>query len=193
MSTKRMQRKGVEAAPRVAVCEVSGPDERIGSIGLSSERCYRREDGGLLEIRELSEADAENAVPSSPRLREGTVILVGEQIATAGEHLAIASEAPCIFMLMFDVPDSEIRSFDDWYQNEHEHILLECQEWLAIRRFRVAAAHRASCNRLVLHYLADKEALTSDSRLRAQRTPAGSLLKQRPWFQNGQRLVLSRC
>ena len=61
-------------------------------------------------------------------------------------------------------------------------MLLECADWLAARRLRIADGEPADWTHLTLHYLADRRALDSPERARARATPWRTRLAQESWF-----------
>jgi hypothetical protein len=155
-----------------------------GESALGRASWYRtREDGAPIAIREYDSADTVEIEPNDEAI-------AAMQIAFAGDPSSRAFEAAFVFALSFCVPVEEIRGFDTWYDSEHVPMLLECHDWLTARRFRIEGGHRY--NRLVLHYLASEEALQSRARARSQETPARKAIALRPWFNQGQRLVLRK-
>lgn len=93
-----------------------------------------------------------------------------------------AINAPLVYAVWFEVPESAQRDFDAWYDLDHVPHLMECKDWLMVRRFRVVDGEPTSANRLALHYLADRSALESPQRAAARATPWRERLAALPWF-----------
>lgn len=93
-----------------------------------------------------------------------------------------AIDAPLLYAVWFEVPESAQADFDAWYELDHVPALMRCQEWLMVRRFRVVDGEPTKANRLALHYLADRSALESPERAAARKTPWRDRLAALPWF-----------
>lgn len=114
---------------------------------------------------------------------------IGEQRAAHAGKEPI--DAGCLYAVFFNVPAERHQDFNDWYEQDHVPILLECKDWLACRRFRIQDGVPGNWTHLALHYLKDPAALDSPERQRARATPWRSRLAGEPWF-NGHYLVFSR-
>jgi hypothetical protein len=90
--------------------------------------------------------------------------------------------APFLYTVAFEVPADAEAEFNDWYEQDHLPILLECRDWLLVRRFRVIDGQPHKWTHLAFHYLATRGALASPERERARRTPWREKLAQNPWF-----------
>lgn len=166
---------------RATVALTAGQGE--SAHGRAAQWYRTREDGALIAIREYDSADTAEIEPQT-----GAIAAV--QIAFVGDPSSRGFGAAIVFALSFCVPLEELRGFDTWYDIEHVPMLLECHDWLTVRRFRIEGGQRY--NRLVLHYLATEEAMQSRARARSQETPARKAIALRPWFNEGQRLVLRK-
>jgi len=93
-----------------------------------------------------------------------------------------ALDAPLLYAVWFDVPQERLADFDAWYETDHVPLLMECSEWRMVRRFAVTQGEPGPFNRLALHYLADRSALSSEARERARGTPWRARLAVEPWF-----------
>ena len=91
-------------------------------------------------------------------------------------------DAPCLYSVFFEVPPERQHELDDWYENEHIPQLLECKEWLLVRRFRIVDGEPKSWTHLALHYLKDERALESPERQRARQSPMRTRLAKESWF-----------
>lgn len=100
-------------------------------------------------------------------------------------------DAPYLYAVFFKVPADRRAEFEDWYEHDHIPVLLECADWLAARRLRIADGEPADWTHLTLHYLADLRALDSAERARARTTPWRMRLAQEHWF-NGAYLVFEK-
>lgn len=110
---------------------------------------------------------------------------LADEIGTAGALDARAALAPHLFVAMFSVPEAQCADFDQWYVEDHLPILLECPDWLAVRRFAITNGEPGRYNRLALHYLASADALVSPERERARATPWRNRMAEQAWFREG--------
>src|SRR6056297_784523 len=65
-----------------------------------------------------------------------------------------AITAPLIFEALFNGPQDDEEEFDRWMEDDHVPLLLECDDWLAVRRFSLPMAEPVPDTRLAIHYLA---------------------------------------
>src|SRR5256885_675345 len=72
--------------------------------------------------------------------------------------------------------------FNDWYDHDHIPTLLDCKDWLMVRRFRILDGEPERWTHLALHYLADMNALNSPERVRARASPWRARLAEESWF-----------
>ncbi len=100
-------------------------------------------------------------------------------------------DAPVLYPVFFNVPDSRQSEFDSWYDDEHVSILMQDERWLGVRRFEIYDGEPNSFNRLALHYLSDRAVLESEARKLARATPWRDRLAQEAWFK-GHYLVFDR-
>jgi hypothetical protein len=91
-------------------------------------------------------------------------------------------DAPFLYSVFFEVPPERQRDFNDWYENDHVPQLLECKDWLLVRRFRIVDGEPKSWTHLALHYLTDDRALESGERRRARQSPWRARLAEESWF-----------
>jgi hypothetical protein len=91
-------------------------------------------------------------------------------------------DAPCLYSVFFNVPSERESEFDSWYNEDHIPALMECRDWLMVRRFRIIDGEPARWTHLALHYLADARALDSPERARARESPWRARLAQETWF-----------
>ena len=106
---------------------------------------------------------------------------IGTEIGRHGDVEA-AIEAPLIFAAMFNVPEADQEEFDRWMTEDHVPLLMECDDWLAVRRFALPVAEPAPYTRLAIHYLASPAALSSDERARARNTEFREHMMRHEWF-----------
>ncbi|MEJ0049876.1 MAG: hypothetical protein WDN02_01430 [Methylovirgula sp.] len=99
-----------------------------------------------------------------------------------------ALDAPLLFAVWFEVPESALADFDAWYELDHVPLLMGSKDWSMVRRFRVVDGEPTKANRLALHYLADKAALESPERAAARKTPWRDRLAALPWFSGSYKL-----
>jgi len=91
-------------------------------------------------------------------------------------------DAPCMYSVFFEVPPARQYEFDDWYEKDRIPQLLECKEWLLVRRFRIVDGEPKSWTHLTLHYLMDERALQSPERHRAHQSLWRARLAKESWF-----------
>ncbi len=103
-----------------------------------------------------------------------------EQRASHADEQAI--NGACLYPVFFNVPPDREQAFDDWYSQDHIPLLLECPDWLTVRRFRIRDGEPGRWTHLALHYLRDPRALDSPERERARATPWRARLAAEPWF-----------
>lgn len=99
-------------------------------------------------------------------------------------------------VVAFVVPLAEESALDAWYEEEHVPLLLEAEDWLRVRRYRVLNGEGGRWTHLALHELASLTVLDSPQRARARRGPRRDALTTRPWFSGSGRWlyeVLSRA
>jgi hypothetical protein len=98
--------------------------------------------------------------------------------SAAGDPL----DAPFVYAVFFGVPVDREAEFNDWYGRDHTPLLLECADWLGVRRFRIEDGEPAGWTHLTLHYLSHLRALESPARARARASPWRARLEQEGWF-----------
>lgn len=97
--------------------------------------------------------------------------------------------APYLSVVAFAVPDEAEAAFNDWYVNEHVPLLMEAQDWLRVRRYKVVDGDGGPWTHLALHDLASLEVLDSPERKLARSGPLRAALADQPWFGNSGRWV----
>jgi len=95
-------------------------------------------------------------------------------------------------VVAFEVPESDLEEFEDWYVNEHVPLLLEAGDWLRVHRYRVVDGAGGPWTHLALHELADAAVMDSPERARARRGPKRDSLASRPWFGRSGRWLYRR-
>jgi len=101
-------------------------------------------------------------------------------------------DAAVIYTVWFTVPQDRLQDFDDWYEKDHIPLLMECEDWLMVRRFEVISGEPRPYNRLALHHITDASALDGPARAKARATPWRARLAAEPWFK-GDYAVFDRC
>lgn len=100
-------------------------------------------------------------------------------------------DSPYLYAVFFTVPADREEAFNAWYVEEHVPLLLNCEQWLGCRRYRVVDGHPATFTHMALHHLHDLSALESPAREAARATPWRAKLAAEPWFK-GQYAIFSR-
>ena len=109
---------------------------------------------------------------------------IGAELGRHGDVEA-AIGAPVIFAALFNVPEADCEEFDAWMTQDHVPLLLQCPQWLAVRRFKLPVAEPVPYTRLSLHYLSSDAALTSPERDRARSTEWRKRMTRHDWFNTG--------
>ena len=180
---------------------------RMAVPGFTSGQRYRSlKDGSYLAVYETQSLDAFKSeaygkVKNHPSALTkkmlssvaGFTRYLGEQISEqrAAHAGANALDAPYLYAVFFNVPAERHQDFNEWYEQDHVPILLECKDWLMCRRFKISDGAPGTYSHLALHYLQDPVALDSPERARARATPWRAKLAGEPWF-NGHYLTFSR-
>lgn len=109
---------------------------------------------------------------------------IADEISDTGAVDPQAARA--LFVVAFEVPESDVDDFDDWYQGEHIPLLMEVPGWLRVRRYksRPNSAGRPWTH-FALHELADISALDAPERAAARDTAKRDALASREWFDSG--------
>ncbi len=117
---------------------------------------------------------------------------LADEIGHVGTLDQRAERAPVLFTAMFAVPEEHLAEFDAWYVEDHLPILLECKDWLAVRRFAITNGEPGKFNRLAIHYLNSGAALSSPERERARNTPWRNRMAEHAWFKEGYYAAFNR-
>ena len=154
-----------------------------------------------MENASVLKAPAYQEVKNSPSERTrwmlrtvgGFTRYIGEQIGIQGRPASEIQpiDAAYVYAVFFAVPEERQPEFNDWYERDHAPTLLECKDWLMVRRFRIADGEPEKWTHLALHYLADSAALSSPERERARASPWRARLAQENWF-NGKYVVFAK-
>lgn len=171
---------------------------RMNAPGFSSAQRYRADaGGGFLAVYELSSPEAlqtpayqEIKGKPSERTRwmldnvTGFTRYTCRSIAVAenADGPTAALGAPVLYAVAFTVPEQDAAEFDAWNEQDHVPLLMQCPDWLQVRRFEVLNGEPEGFTRLTLHYLRDKSALQSKEREAARATEWRKRLAERPWF-----------
>lgn len=105
-----------------------------------------------------------------------------------------ALETPGAFLsaVAFTVPEAEEDDFNAWYAGEHVPMLMEAEDWLRVRRFKVTDGQGGPWTHIALHDLASLEVMDSPERARARSGPVRATLADRPWFGHSGRWLYRR-
>lgn len=170
---------------------------RMDCAGFVSGQRYARTDrNGYLAVYEMSDlgvlaSDAYREIKDKPSERTMWMLknvtgftryLAGETSIIQRAGISTPLDAEILYAVAFNVPDDAASEFDSWYETEHIPLLMECEDWLMVRRFRVADGVPESFTHLALHYLADMSALSSPAREKARSTPWRARLAAEDWF-----------
>ncbi|MBB5048321.1 hypothetical protein HNR60_003084 [Rhodopseudomonas rhenobacensis] len=172
---------------------------RMACPGFVSAQRYRRQDGeGYLAVYEMDDvgvlsSDAYKVIKSNPsedtafmlaNVSGFTRYLASETSAKpAAPGVAAALDAPILYSVCFNVPAEAAAEFDSWYETEHIPLLMECPDWLMVRRMLVTDGVPEIYTHMALHYLADAKALQSPARENARATEWRKRLAEQDWFQ----------
>lgn len=170
---------------------------RMDCAGFASAQRYGRTDRpGFLAVYELADAGVLSSGPyrqikENPSERTAWMLknvtgftryLASQTSAKSREGVTRPLDAEILYAVAFNVPDDAAAEFDSWYETEHVPLLMECEDWLMVRRFRVVDGAPEAFTHLALHYLADMRALSSPAREKARKTPWRDRLAANDWF-----------
>src|ERR1041385_2939974 len=108
------------------------------------------------------------------RTVQGFTRYIGDQIGLHTGEISSSTEpidAAYLYAVFFAVPAQRQPEFNDWYERDHVPALLECKDWLMVRRLRIVEGEPGNWTHLALHYLANSSALSSPERERARASP----------------------
>lgn len=177
---------------------------RMGAPGFASAQRYRANEGpAYLAVYEMETAGAlktpEYQVikgqPSEQTRRmlggvSGFTRYIGNE-SGRWEKAATAIDAPVLYAVFFEVPAGRADDFDRWYAEDHIPLLMQCDDWLMVRRFDIIDGEPGKYTHLALHYLASTAALSSPEREAARATPWRAKLAAESWFK-GHYVVFDR-
>jgi hypothetical protein len=166
---------------------------RMALPGFRGARRFRALSGEpeYLAVYELDSLDALDTdgyrqVKSSPSALTGRMLgavsgftrFTCEQVSDVGEPVLGAY----LSVVAFSVPEDQGAEFDRWYGSEHVPMLLEADDWLRVRRYRVLDGEGGPWTHLALHELASTEVMDSPERARARKGPLREALAGQDWF-----------
>jgi hypothetical protein len=170
---------------------------RMAAPGFQSGQRYRADGGGpgYLAVYEM-DSPAALATPEYQKIKQqpsettawmlknvtGFTRYTCEQISQVSKPGSTGINTPILYAVWFNVPPERLADFDDWYDNDHVPLLMECKDWQMVRRFNVISGEPQPYNRLALHYLADLRALDSPERKKARETPWRARIASESWF-----------
>jgi hypothetical protein len=171
---------------------------RMRAPGFASAHRYRNVDGpAYLAVYEMQSVQTLSTpeykvIKGSPSERSrrmlgdvsGFTRYIGEEIGSVVNpgFQGCAIDAPILYAVFFEVPEERADEFNAWYEEDHVPTLLECAEWIAVRRFRIIDGEPGNFTHLALHYLADTNALSSSAREKARASAWREKLAAEPWF-----------
>jgi hypothetical protein len=176
---------------------------RMALPGFSEARRYRVLDGepDYLAIYELDTlaaltTDGYRRVKTAPSavtdemlsIVHGFTRYTLRQTQDAGSH----ETGDYLSVVAFAVPEEHERAFDQWYGEEHVPMLLEADDWLRVRRFRVVDGEGGPWTHFALHELRTLEVMDSPERAEARRGPLRKRLADEPWFGDSGRWLYER-
>lgn len=172
---------------------------RMAVPGFRGARRYRADDGrGFLAVYELDAPDvlqspAYAEVKTKPSeltarmLREVTgftryTCAPGSVTVRPSLDKAAALDSNVLYAVFFTVPEAARPQFDEWYEQDHIPHLMECEDWLMVRRFEVTSGEPEAFTHLALHHLGAFSALDSPARAKARASDWRAKLAAEPWF-----------
>ncbi len=173
---------------------------RMALPGFQGARRFRALDGEpeYLAIYELESLDALQT-PGYQQLKAAPSALTDRMLGlvngftrftcTQLSDLGRPVHGDVISVVAFAVPDEDAAQFDDWYETEHVAMLLEAEDWLRVRRYRVIDGAGGPWTHIAIHELANAEVMDSPERARARRGPKRDALVDREWFGRSGRWV----
>jgi hypothetical protein len=99
-----------------------------------------------------------------------------------GDTGAIEFPGACLSVVAFAVPEEEEADFNAWYADEHVPLLMEANDWLRVRRYKVKDGQGGPWTHIALHELANLEVMDSPERAAARKGPVRETLAHREWF-----------
>lgn len=165
---------------------------------VSAQRYSRQGDGGFLAVYEMDDvnvlsSDSYKEIKTNPSEETAWMLanvtgftryLGGETSVTPNNPVEADTrlDAPVLYAVMFNIPAEHHEDFNDWYESDHIPLLMQCKEWLMVRRMRIADGVPGHYTHMALHYLADATALQSPEREAARKTPWRDRLAKNDWF-----------
>jgi hypothetical protein len=171
---------------------------RMACPGFISAQRYGRQDGrGYLAVYEMDSvgvlsSDAYKIIKNNPSEETAWMLanvtgftryLAAETSARPdGGSSTSPLDAPVLYAVSFNIPVEAQPDFNAWYETEHIPLLMECPDWLMVRRMQVSDGIPETYTHMALHYLASAKALQSPERERARKTAWRDRLAKNPWF-----------
>lgn len=170
---------------------------RMACPGFVSGQRYKRQDSaGYLAVYEMDDvdvlaSDAYKVIKNNPSEETAWMLanvtgftryLARETSVSPAEPTAALLDAPVLYAVCFNIPTEAQPDFDAWYETEHIPLLMQCPDWLMVRRMRVTDGVPETYTHMALHYLADAKALQSPEREAARKTAWRDRLAQNDWF-----------
>lgn len=148
---------------------------------------YELESPAVLESEAYLKVDAQPHATTRWMLNnvQGQSRYLANQISEKGRESDPEAllDSPVLYAVFFSVPDERAAEFNEWYDTERIPMLLECPDWLMVRRFEVYEGDPQPWTHLALSYLSDMGALDSPELEAARNTEWCQRLSAEPWFQ----------
>jgi hypothetical protein len=169
---------------------------RMGAEGFLSGQRYRADGApGYLAVYEMDSPGA-LSTPAYQKIKtqpsdttawmlknvSGFTRYTCEEIKCFTKDGSMGIDSPILYAVWFSVPPDRLEAFDDWYNNDHAPLLMECKDWQMVRRFNVISGEPGPFNRLAIHYLSDMSAMDSPERKKARETPWRAKIASESWF-----------
>jgi hypothetical protein len=150
-----------------------------------------------MDSAEVLKSEAYTGLKNHPSERTARILrgvtgftrYIGEQINVPGDTAPgahrgrlVSMDAPHLYAVFFEVPADRERAFSEWYEQEHTPLLLQCPQWLMVRRFRLIGGEPKTWTHLALHYLSERRALVSGEHERARASEWRAKLAAESWF-----------
>jgi hypothetical protein len=165
---------------------------------VSAQRYSRQGDGGFLAVYEIDDinvlsSDAYKVIKNNPSEETAWMLAnvtgftryLGGETSVTPDNPAEADtlmDAPVLYAVLFNIPAEHHDDFNGWYDTDHIPLLMQCKDWLMVRRMRIADGVPGPYTHMALHYLKDAKALQSPEREAARNTPWRNRLAKNDWF-----------
>lgn len=147
---------------------------------------YEVDDRSAFDTQEYQELKQSPSVETDTMLSRisGFTRYIADELGDSGPSTA---KTNYLSVVAFAVPEQDEEQFNAWYASEHIPMLLEANDWLRVRRYKVIDGIGGPWTHLALHELASLEVMESPERARARRGPLRERLVGLPWFQDSGR------